>query len=153
MALIKRLTEFSQQKEKWQGILPGAHRAHCGPHSGTKNTSMKKSAQRRIALFPPLDVAHLMDTSVDCRTQEEIENILPWVKMIGMMYPYPPPCSSVMVTCVMPAMAAPFIAPTAAPADNDMQVKTFKMLQEILLHVNPSLTQLWTTMLGSPLFL
>jgi hypothetical protein len=58
--------------------------------------------------------------------------------MIGMMYLYPPPRSSTTVTCIVPAMAAPFTAPTAAPADNDMQVKTFKMLQEILLHVNPS---------------
>ena len=39
----------------------------------------------------------------------------------------------------MPAMAALFTASTAAaPANNDMQVKTFKMLQEILLHVNTS---------------
>ena len=39
---------------------------------------------------------------------------------------------------VMPAMAAPVTAPAAAPADSDMQAKTLKMLQEILLHINPS---------------
>lgn len=38
----------------------------------------------------------------------------------------------------MPAVKAPDTAPTAAPADTDMQVTTFKILQEILLHVDPS---------------
>jgi hypothetical protein len=105
-ALVARLKEFSQHKEKWErygvyflshlhlpscltcrarSILPGAHRAHRGPRSGTKSsTSAKKSAQRRVVLFPPPNITHsapAVDTSDDRRTQEEIENILPWVSV------------------------------------------------------------------------
>ena len=121
---------------------------------------MKKLAQRHAALFPQPDAALLapaVDTSIDHCTQEEIENVLPWVricslgfsathqllqaKMIGRMYPYPPLRSSLTATCVVPVVALPNAAPAAAPADNNMQMTMFRLLQEILLHVDVTASQ------------
>ena len=144
---------FSFRTDLSHSILPGAHHAYHGPCSGTKNTSMKKSARHCIALFPPPNITHLapvVDMSVDHNTQEEIKNIPPWVRIHSLSHIFSihsraatgkddrhdvPVSTSTLLHNGCACHGSTGHCPHCC---SDMQVKTFKMLQEILLHVNPS---------------
>jgi hypothetical protein len=68
-------------------LATGARRQHRGPRSGGKKTLDKQSYQRREKLFHATianndAVLHALPTeaSIDHRTEEEVDAVLPWVR-------------------------------------------------------------------------